>query len=131
MHVMFLIRSLFLPDHDSPEFSDAVSDTTLLDSDSAGVSFSASPHVHSSSTSGLGSSKPSISSLSSSFKGRPNLRKTLLKFCCREVSLGGRVLSLSVFLGVVDEGVLVSGYRGNCNWCASHPVVCPPFQAGG
>ncbi|XP_063886704.1 ubiquitin carboxyl-terminal hydrolase 33-like isoform X3 [Scylla paramamosain] len=64
-------KSLFLPDHESPEFSDAVSDTTLLDSDSAGgMSSSASPQVHSSSTSGLGSSKPSISSLSSSFKGR-------------------------------------------------------------
>ncbi|XP_045117749.1 ubiquitin carboxyl-terminal hydrolase 33-like isoform X3 [Portunus trituberculatus] len=65
-------KSLFLPDHESPEFSDAVSDTTLLDSDSAGgMSSSASPQVHSSSTSGLGSSKPSISSLSSSFKGKP------------------------------------------------------------
>ncbi|XP_045607433.1 ubiquitin carboxyl-terminal hydrolase 20 isoform X1 [Procambarus clarkii] len=62
-------RSLLLPDHETSEFSDAVSDTTLLDSDSAGgISSSASPQVHSSLTSGLGSSKPSISSITSSFR---------------------------------------------------------------
>ncbi|XP_071548146.1 ubiquitin carboxyl-terminal hydrolase 20-like [Panulirus ornatus] len=62
-------RSLLLHDHETTEFSDAVSDTTLLDSDSAGViSSSASPQVHSSITSGLGSSKPSIASFTSSFR---------------------------------------------------------------
>ncbi|XP_068228598.1 ubiquitin carboxyl-terminal hydrolase 20-like isoform X1 [Palaemon carinicauda] len=63
-------RSLLLPDHETPEFSDAVSDTTLLDSDSAGgLSTTTSPPVISScTTSGLGSSKPSMSSLTSSFR---------------------------------------------------------------
>ncbi|XP_042234652.1 ubiquitin carboxyl-terminal hydrolase 20-like isoform X2 [Homarus americanus] len=64
-------RSLLLPEHETSEFSDAVSDTTLLDSESAGgISSSASPQVHSSITSGLGSSKPSIASITSSYRGK-------------------------------------------------------------
>ncbi|XP_042870141.1 ubiquitin carboxyl-terminal hydrolase 20-like isoform X5 [Penaeus japonicus] len=66
-----LPRNLILPDHDPSEFSDAVSDTTLLDTDSAGgLSSTASPQVHSSGTSGIGSSKPSMASLTSSYRGK-------------------------------------------------------------
>ncbi|KAK4295896.1 hypothetical protein Pmani_031567 [Petrolisthes manimaculis] len=62
-------RSLLLPDHDTPElFDDAVSDTTLLDSDSAGGISSSSPQAQYSVTSGLGSSKPSITSLASAYR---------------------------------------------------------------
>lgn len=63
-------RNLILPDHDPSEFSDAVSDTTLLDTESAGgLSSTTSPQVHSSGTSGIGSSKPSMASLTSSYRG--------------------------------------------------------------
>ncbi|XP_063592751.1 ubiquitin carboxyl-terminal hydrolase 20-like isoform X2 [Penaeus indicus] len=62
-------RNLILPDHDPSEFSDAVSDTTLLDTESAGgLSSTTSPQVHSSGTSGIGSSKPSMASLTSSYR---------------------------------------------------------------
>ncbi|CAL4076407.1 unnamed protein product [Meganyctiphanes norvegica] len=58
-------RNFLQNEGDVMEFSDAVSDTTLLDKDQC----SSSPQMLSSSTSGIGSSKPSLTSIASSYRG--------------------------------------------------------------